>query len=102
MAAATGGELILNNVLPEHLQPLTAKLVELGCTIEIGYDSIHILGPAEVRPVNIKTLPYPGFPTDMQSQVMALLTICKGTSQIKETVFENRFMHVPQLQKNGC
>lgn len=102
MAAATGGELILNNVLPEHLQPLTAKLSEIGATIETGFDSIHILGPAEISPVDIKTLPYPGFPTDMQAQMMALLTVCKGTSIVTETVFENRFMHAAELRKMGA
>ena len=102
MAAATGGELILNNVLPEHLQPLTAKLSEIGATIETGFDSIHILGPEEISPVDIKTLPYPGFPTDMQAQMMALLTVCKGTSIVTETVFENRFMHAAELRKMGA
>ncbi len=102
MAAATGGELILNNVLPEHMQPLTAKLAELGCTIEIGYDSIHIMGPEYIRPIDIKTLPYPGFPTDMQAQMMALLTVGKGDSTITETVFENRFMHAAELRKMGA
>ena len=102
MAAATGGELILNNVLPEHLQPLTAKLSEIGATIETGFDSIHILGPEEISPVDIKTLPYPGFPTDMQAQMMALLTVCKGTFIVTETVFENRFMHAAELRKMGA
>jgi UDP-N-acetylglucosamine 1-carboxyvinyltransferase len=102
MAAATGGELILDNVLPEHLQPLTAKLVELGATIEVGYDSMHILGPEEIAPIDIKTLPYPGFPTDMQAQMMAVLTICKGSSIVTETVFENRFMHAAELTKMGA
>ena len=102
MAAATGGELILNNVLPEHLQPLTAKLSEIGATIETGFDSIHILGPEEISPADIKTLPYPGFPTDMQAQMMALLTVCKGTSVVTETVFENRFMHAAELLKMGA
>lgn len=102
MAAATGGELIINNVLPEHMQPLTAKLSEIGATIETGFDSIHILGPDEIMPVDIKTLPYPGFPTDMQAQMMALLTVCKGTSTITETVFENRFMHAAELKKMGA
>ncbi len=102
MAAATGGELILNNVLPEHMQPLTAKLVELGSTIEVSYDSIHIMGPEEIRPVDIKTLPYPGFPTDMQAQMMSVLTVGRGDSLITETVFENRFMHAAQLAKMGA
>ena len=102
MAAATGGELILNNVLPEHMQPLTAKLAELGSTIEMSYDSIHIMGPEDILPVDIKTLPYPGFPTDMQAQMMALLTVGKGDSVVTETVFENRFMHAAELIKMGA
>ena len=84
------------------MQPLTAKLSEIGATIETGFDSIHILGPEEISPVDIKTLPYPGFPTDMQAQMMALLTVCKGTSIVTETVFENRFMHAAELRKMGA
>jgi UDP-N-acetylglucosamine 1-carboxyvinyltransferase len=102
MAAASGGELILNNVLPEHLQPLLVKLSEMGCSIEVSYDSIHILGPEKITPVDIKTLPYPGFPTDMQAQMMALLTMCQGTAIVTETVFENRFMHAAELVKMGA
>ena len=102
MAAATGGELILNNVLPEHLQPVIAKLQECGATMEVGYDSIHILGPDKLNPVDIKTLPYPGFPTDMQAQFMALLTLARGNSAITETVFENRFMHAQELLRMGA
>lgn len=102
MAAATGGELILHNVISEHLQPLTAKLIECGASMEIGYDSIHILGNKDIDPVDIKTLPYPGFPTDAQAQFMALLTLARGTSVITETVFENRFMHAAELMKMGA
>lgn len=102
MAAATGGELILHNVIFEHLQPLTAKLMEIGVSMEIGYDSIHILGNKDIDPVDIKTLPYPGFPTDAQAQFMALLTRARGTSVITETVFENRFMHADELMKMGA
>lgn len=102
MAAATGGELILNNVLPEHLQPVLAKLQEAGAQLEIGYDSIHILGPDKLNPVDIKTLPYPGFPTDMQAQFMALLTLARGSSEVTETVFENRFMHADELRRMGA
>lgn len=67
--------------------------------MEVGYDSIHILGNEELRPLDIKTLPYPGFPTDMQAQFMALLTVARGCSVVTETVFENRFMHAGELQK---
>jgi len=102
MAAATGGELILHNVISEHLQPLTAKLMEIGVSMEIGYDSIHILGNKDIDPVDIKTLPYPGFPTDAQAQFMALLSVARGSSIITETVFENRFMHAAELMKMGA
>jgi len=102
MAAATGGELILHNVISEHLQPLTAKLMEIGVSMEIGYDSIHILGNKDIDPVDIKTLPYPGFPTDAQAQFMALLSVARGSSIITETVFENRFMHAAELLKMGA
>ncbi|MDO4731911.1 MAG: UDP-N-acetylglucosamine 1-carboxyvinyltransferase [Bacillota bacterium] len=102
MAAATGGELILHNVISEHLQPLSAKLIECGVSMEIGYDSIHILGNRDIDPVDIKTLPYPGFPTDAQAQFMALLSVARGSSIITETVFENRFMHAAELAKMGA
>ncbi|MDO4581720.1 MAG: UDP-N-acetylglucosamine 1-carboxyvinyltransferase [Bacillota bacterium] len=102
MAAATGGELILNNVVPEHLRSLTVKLAEAGAQIEHSLDALHILGGASVLPVDIKTLPYPGFPTDMQAQMMALLTKASGSGTVTETVFENRFMHATELQKMGA
>jgi len=102
MAAATGGELILHNVISEHLQPVIAKLQEAGVFMEIGYDSIHIMGPERLQPVDIKTLPYPGFPTDMQAQFMAMLTVAQGTGIVTETVFENRFMHAAELQRMGA
>ena len=102
MAAATGGELILHNVISEHLLPLAAKLQEAGVFMEIGYDSIHILGPEAIHPLDVKTLPYPGFPTDMQAQFMALLSVAQGTSIVTETVFENRFMHATELNKMGA
>ena len=70
--------------------------------MEIGYDSIHILGPDKLEPLDVKTLPYPGFPTDMQAQFMAMLTCCRGASTITETVFENRFMHAEELMKMGA
>ncbi len=99
MAAATGGELIVSNVITEHLKSITAKLLEAGVLVEEGYDGIHIVGKRPFNPIDIKTLPYPGFPTDMQPQFMALATLAKGKSIVTETVFENRFRHVCQLQK---
>ncbi len=99
LAAATGGELIISNVISEHLKSVIAKLKEAGVIVEIGYDGVHVIGTTEINPLDLKTLPYPGFPTDMQAQFMPLLAIAKGTSVVTETVFENRFMHVPELQK---
>ena len=99
MAAATGGELIITNVITEHIKSVTAKLKEAGTTVEEGYDGVHVIGGKPLLPVDVKTLPYPGFPTDMQAQFMALLTLAQGTSVITETVFENRFRHAEELCK---
>lgn len=101
-AAITGGELILENVIPEHVISLTAKLREAGVTVHSLLDGMHVKGNGTIEPVDIKTLPYPGFPTDMQPQMMALLTLARGTSMVTETVFENRFMHVPELRRMGA
>lgn len=101
-AAITGGDLILENVIPEHVISLTAKLREAGVTVHSLLDGMHVIGNDVIEPVDIKTLPYPGFPTDMQPQMMALLTQARGTSMVTETVFENRFMHVPELRRMGA
>ena len=101
-AAMTGGNVYVENALSEHLKPLVAKLKEVGATVEEDIDGIRVIGHKPLRPADIKTLPYPGFPTDMQAQFMALTTICQGTSVITETVFENRFMHVPELSRMGA
>ena len=99
MAAATGGELIITNVITEHIKSITAKLQEAGVRVEEGYDGVHVIGGPQLLAVDLKTMPYPGFPTDMQAQFMALLTIANGTSVITETVFENRFCHAQELTK---
>lgn len=99
MAAATGGELIITNVITEHLKSVIAKLKEAGVTVEEGYDGVHVIAKGKLLPVDVKTLPYPGFPTDMQAQFMSLLTLARGTSVITETVFENRFRHAEELRK---
>jgi len=100
--AITGSEIIVENVLSEHLKPVIAKLMECGCKIYEEEDKILIIGNERPNPVDIKTMPYPGFPTDMQAQMMAYLTLCKGTSMVIETVFENRFMHVEELKRMGA
>ena len=101
-AAITGGDVWLENALSEHLKPVTAKLKEAGVAIEEKIDGVRIRGTGAVKAVDVKTLPYPGFPTDMQSQFMALMTVANGTSVVTETVFENRFMHVDELKRMGA
>lgn len=101
-AAMTHGDVIIENVLAEHQKPLLAKLREAGVLIEEDIDRIHVACPGELKGVNVKTLPYPGFPTDMQAQFMAMMTISQGRSTVMETVFENRFMHVVELNRMGA
>lgn len=101
-AAITGGEVTVTNVIPEHLEPLLAKLREAGVKITVGDDYVKVRGTGRVRAVDIKTMPYPGFPTDMQPQMMALLSLAEGTSIITETIFENRFKHVGELRRMGA
>lgn len=101
-AAMTGGDVIIENVLPEHQKPLIAKLREAGALVEEDIDRIHVVGSGKLKSVDIKTLPYPGFPTDMQAQMMAMLSVAEGRSKITETVFENRFMHVVELNRMGA
>lgn len=101
-AAITGGDVIVENVIPSHIKPVIAKLKEAGVEVIEDEDSIRVVANGGLKPINVKTLPYPGFPTDMQSQFMAMLTICQGTSTVVETVFENRFMHVDELNKMGA
>ncbi|MBP2655235.1 MAG: murA1 [Firmicutes bacterium] len=101
-AAITGGDVWIENAITEHLKPLVAKLKEAGVIIEERIDGVRVSGSGTLRAVDIKTLPYPGFPTDMQAQFMALMTVANGTSVITETVFENRFMHVDELKRMGA
>ena len=101
-AAMAGGDVYVENALSEHLKPVVAKLKEAGVTVQEDVDGIRVISDGQLKAVDIKTLPYPGFPTDMQAQFMALTTIAKGTSTVTETVFENRFMHVAELRKMGA
>ena len=101
-AAATHGDIILNNVIVSHMRPVIAKLREAGCDIYEDTDTLRIVATKKLKPIKVKTLPYPGFPTDMQAQFMALETIIEGKSEVIETVFENRFMHVDELRKLGA
>ncbi|MEN6412118.1 MAG: UDP-N-acetylglucosamine 1-carboxyvinyltransferase [Veillonellales bacterium] len=101
-AAMTGGDVWIENALTEHLKPVVAKLKEAGVCIEEDINGVRVWGDGNFRAVDIKTLPYPGFPTDMQAQFMAMAAIAKGTSVVSETVFENRFMHVDELKRMGA
>lgn len=101
-AAMTGGDVIVENVLPEHQKPLIAKLREAGAIVEEDIDRVHVVGTGKLKAVDIKTLPYPGFPTDMQAQMMAMMVVSEGRSKVTETVFENRFMHVVELNRMGA
>ena len=102
-AAITRGQLLIRNVTPDHLKPVTAKLRECGVTVEMGDEGMYVLADdRELTSTNIKTMPYPGFPTDIQSPFMAFLTTVYGHSTVIETVFENRFMHVAELNRMGA
>ena len=101
-AAISGGRIKLENVVPEHLKPLSAKMREMGISVLESDTSIQTEAAEELFPTDIKTLPFPGFPTDMQSQLCALMSVSRGTSIITETVFENRFMHIEELKRMGA
>ena len=101
-AAMAGGDVTIENVLTEHLKPLLAKLSEAGVKVIKDIDSVRVISDGNISSTDIKTMPYPGFPTDLQAQFMALMTISNGESKITETVFENRFMHVGELRRMGA
>lgn len=98
-AAITGGNVLVQGAVPEHLTSLIAKMEEMGVEIIEEADGVRVIGPEKLKAVDIKTMPHPGFPTDMQSQMMALLLRAEGTGMITETVFENRFMHVEEFRR---
>ncbi len=100
--AITGGKVKLNNVIPEHINQVLNKLEQTGAKIEIGKRSIYLEAPKKLKAVDIKTMPYPGFPTDMQSVFASMLTIAKGNSVIVENIFENRFKYVSELKRMGA
>jgi UDP-N-acetylglucosamine 1-carboxyvinyltransferase len=104
MAAAvlTGGDITIANADPEHVKAIMDKLRLVGAKIEVGPKGIRVQGPEKIASVDVKTLPYPGFPTDMQAQFMVLMTVAQGTSLISETIFENRFIHVSELRRMGA
>lgn len=101
-AAAAGGEVLVRNVIPRHMESLVSKLEEMGVDVTEYDDSVRIKRTAPLRPIRVKTMPYPGFPTDLQPQIVALLTIADGTSMVTEDVWENRFQYVGELKRLGA
>jgi len=101
-AAATKGDIIVRNVIPKHLEAISAKLIETGCQITEEDDAVRVFGQSSLLHTNVKTLPYPGFPTDMQPQMTAVLALARGTSIVTETIFENRFKYAAELARMGA
>lgn len=101
-AAATGGEILVKNVIPRHLECISAKLMEMGCTIIEYDDAVRVKAGDVIRSAKIKTLVYPGFPTDMQAQITVALALAKGKSTVTESIFENRFKYTEELNKMGA
>lgn len=102
MAAMCRGEIKLNNVNPDHINSIVHKLKQTNCKVGTSKNSVYLKMNKELQPTNIKTMPYPGFPTDMQSQFVTLLTLAKGTSIVVENIFENRFKYVNELIRMGA
>ncbi|HIX23961.1 MAG TPA: UDP-N-acetylglucosamine 1-carboxyvinyltransferase [Candidatus Lachnoclostridium avicola] len=100
-AAATRGDVMVRNVIPKHLEAISAKLAEIGCEVIEFDDAVRVVGKPRQRSTNIKTLPYPGFPTDMQPQMAVTLALAEGTSMVTESIFENRFKYVDELARMG-
>ena len=100
--AITGGNIKIKNVNPNHIEPILDKLEEANCVVEIGKNYVKIKAPKRIKAVDIKTMPYPGFPTDMQSVFGALLSTAKGTSIITENIFENRYKYIQELNRMGA
>ena len=101
-AAATRGDVTVMNVIPKHLEATIAKLVEIGCEVEEFDDAVRVVSKGDLHNTQVKTLPYPGFPTDMQPQIGVTLALCKGTSTIIESIFENRFKYLSELARMGA
>ena len=100
--AATGGNVLVKDVIPKHLEATTAKLIEVGCTVEEYDDAVRVISDGKLKNTQVTTLPYPGFPTDMQPQMAVLLAIAEGTSTVTESIFENRFKYVDELTRMGA
>jgi UDP-N-acetylglucosamine 1-carboxyvinyltransferase len=101
-AAATEGNVLIKNVIPKHMEAITAKLTEMGVIVQEEEDGIRVIGKHPLKAVNVKTMPYPGFPTDLQQPMAVLMTIAQGTSTITESIFESRFKYVDELRRMGA
>lgn len=101
-AAAAGGDVLIKNVIPKHLEAISAKLLEVGCKVEEFDDAVRVIAGGIMQHTQVTTLPYPGFPTDMQPQMAVLLGIADGTSTVTESIFENRFRYVDELTRMGA
>ncbi|HOV69587.1 MAG TPA: UDP-N-acetylglucosamine 1-carboxyvinyltransferase, partial [Clostridia bacterium] len=102
IAAATKGDITIHNCIPPHMEAITSKLLEAGANVEVGEDYIRVYADRRLRHVNIKTLTYPGFPTDLQQPIAAAMTVAEGTSVIIETIFENRFKFLDEIRRMGA
>ena len=102
MAAAAGGDVLVKNIIPKHMASLVSKLEEMGVEIDEYDDAIRVKRTSPLRPCDVRTMPYPGFPTDLQPQIVALLTLAKGTSMVTEDVWDNRFQYVGELKRLGA
>jgi UDP-N-acetylglucosamine 1-carboxyvinyltransferase len=102
VAAMTGGTIRLENVVPDHFEAALRKLEESGCVLQRAADAVTVAGPARPRPLNVVTQPFPGFPTDMQAQMIAVCAVAEGTSVIEDTIYLDRFTHVPELARMGA
>ena len=101
-AAVTGGDVVLHNVIPKHLEATSAKLTELGCEVTEYDDAVRVRAVGKLQGTHVKTMPYPGFPTDMQPQIAVTLALAEGTSIVTESIFENRFRYVDELARMGA
>ena len=101
-AAETKGDVTIRNVIPKHLESISAKLIEIGCEVTEYDDAVRVVGHPNLRSTNVKTLPYPGFPTDMQPQMAVVLALANGSSMVTESIFENRFKYVDELTRMGA
>ena len=101
-AAITRGDITVKNVIPKHLEAISAKLMEMGCEVVEFDEEIRVVGKPKQRHMNFKTLPYPGFPTDMQPQMTVALALADGTSVVTESIFENRFKYIDELTRMGA